>query len=398
MAVGTQRGTAPLLDKEQLSRYSRQIILEEMGVAGQRRLLDSKVLVVGAGGLGSPVSLYLAAAGVGTLGIVDGDKVDLSNLHRQIVHYTHDIGRPKTQSARRTLEDINPDVTIIPFQTTLTSENAMEIIGQFDVVVNGSDNFPTRYLVNDACVLLGKPLVDASILKWEGQATVFLPGRGCYRCLFPTPPPPGAVPSCAEGGVVGALAGYMGTLQAIETVKILLGVGDTLANRLLIYDALETEVRTLRWKRNPDCPVCGDHPTITELIDYEAFCGLPGRSHAPADPQAGAPSNVLPEVDPEEAQRLIAGGGQLIDVREPWEWAMAHIPGATLIPMAEVRQRISEIDPNRPVVVHCAVGARSAKVVEELRQAGYTQVFNMAGGIMEWSNRQLPTESGDGQR
>ncbi|MGH2375066.1 MAG: molybdopterin-synthase adenylyltransferase MoeB [bacterium] len=393
MAVGAQRGAAPLLGKEQLSRYSRQIILEEMGVAGQRRLLDSKVLVVGAGGLGSPVSLYLAAAGVGTLGIVDGDKVDLSNLHRQIMHYTHDIGRPKTQSARRTLEDLNPDVKIIPFQTTLTSENAMEIIAQFDVVVNGSDNFPTRYLVNDACVLLGKPLVDASILKWEGQATVFLPGRGCYRCLFPTPPPPGAVPSCAEGGVVGALAGYMGTLQAIETVKILLGVGDSLANRLLIYDALESEIRTLRWKRNPDCPVCGEHPTITQLIDYEAFCGLPGRSHAPV-----AAADVLPEVDPEEAQRLIAAGGQLIDVREPWEWAMAHIPGATLIPMAEVLQRTSEIDPNRPVVVHCAVGARSAKVVEGLLQAGYTQVYNMAGGIMEWTNRQLPTESGDGQR
>ena len=397
MAVGTQRGAAPLLGKEQLSRYSRQIILEELGVAGQRRLLDSKVLVVGAGGLGSPVALYLVAAGVGTVGIVDGDKVDLSNLHRQIIHYTHDIGRPKTQSARRTLEDINPDVKIIPFQTTLTSENAMDIIGQFDVVVNGSDNFPTRYLVNDACVLLGKPLVDASILKWEGQATVFLPGRGCYRCLFPTPPPPGAVPSCAEGGVVGALAGYMGTLQAIETVKILLGVGDTLANRLLIYDALESEVRTLRWKRNPDCPVCGEHPTITQLIDYEAFCGLPGRTHAVAGPHAGA-TDVLPEVDPEEAQRLIAAGGQLIDVREPWEWAMAHIPGATLIPMAEVPQRTSEIDPNRPVVVHCAVGARSAKVVEGLRQAGYTQVYNMAGGIMEWTNRQLPTESGDGQR
>ncbi|MGQ0550305.1 MAG: molybdopterin-synthase adenylyltransferase MoeB [Armatimonadota bacterium] len=394
MAVGTQRGAAPLLGKEQLTRYSRQIILEEMGVAGQRRLLDSKVLVVGAGGLGSPVSLYLAAAGVGTIGIVDGDKVDLSNLHRQIIHFTHDIGRPKTQSARRTLEDINPDVKVVPFQTTLTSENAMEIIAQFDVVVNGSDNFPTRYLVNDACVLLDKPLVDASILKWEGQATVFLPGRGCYRCLFPTPPPPGVVPSCAEGGIVGALAGYMGTTQAIETVKILLGVGDVLANRLLLYDALQGEVRTLRWKRNPECPVCGDHPTITQLIDYEEFCGLPGRAHAPAS----APADILPEVDPDEAQRLIASGAQLIDVREPWEWAMAHIPGATLIPMAEVPQRTSEIDPNRPVVVHCAVGARSAKVVETLLQAGYRQVYNMAGGITEWTNRQLPTESGDGQR
>jgi molybdopterin/thiamine biosynthesis adenylyltransferase/rhodanese-related sulfurtransferase len=393
MAVDTRRATAPLLGKDQLTRYSRQIILEEMGVAGQRRLLESKVLVVGAGGLGSPVSLYLAAAGVGTLGIVDGDSVDLSNLHRQILHYTHDIGRPKTQSARRTLEDINPDVKVVPYQTTLTSENALEIVGQFDVVVNGSDNFPTRYLINDACVLLKKPLVDASILKWEGQATVFLPGRGCYRCLFPTPPPPGVVPSCAEGGIVGAVAGYMGTLQAIETVKILLGVGETLANRLFLYDALQGEIRTLRWQRNSNCPVCGDHPTITDLIDYEAFCGLPGRVHAPV-----ASADVLPEVDPDEAHRLIASGAQLIDVREPWEWAMAHIPGATLIPMAEVRQRTSEIDPNRPVVVHCGVGARSAKIVEALMQAGYRQVYNMAGGIVEWTNRQLPTESGDGRR
>ncbi len=398
MAVGTRRESGPLLGKEQLTRYSRQIILEELGVAGQRRLLDSKVLVVGAGGLGSPAALYLAAAGVGTVGIVDGDKVDLSNLHRQILHYTHDIGRPKTQSAQRTLEDINPDVTVVPFQTTLTSENALEIMARFDVVANGSDNFPTRYLINDACVLLRKPLVDASILKWEGQATVFLPGRGCYRCLFPTPPPPGTVPSCAEGGIVGAVAGYMGTLQAIETVKILLGVGETLANRLLLFDALQGEVRMLRWSRNPDCPVCGERPTITQLIDYEEFCGLPGRTHAPADPQAGAPADVLPEVDPDEAQRLIASGAQLIDVREPWEWAMTHIPGATLIPMAEVPQRTTEIDPNRPVVVHCAVGARSAKVAEALLVAGYRQVYNLAGGIVEWTNRQLPTESGDGQR
>jgi len=272
MAVGTHRGTAPLLSKEQLSRYSRQIILEELGVAGQRRLMDSKVLVVGAGGLGSPSSLYLAAAGIGTLGIVDGDQVDLSNLHRQILHFTHDIGRPKTQSARRTLEDVNPDVTVVPYQTTLTSENALEIIGQYDLVINGSDNFPTRYLVNDACVLLGKPLIDASILKWEGQATVFLPGRGCYRCLFPTPPPPGSVPSCAEGGIVGAVAGFMGTLQAVEAVKVLLGVGESLANRLLLFDALQGEVRALRWSRNPACPVCGDAPTITEYVDYVEFC------------------------------------------------------------------------------------------------------------------------------
>lgn len=397
MAVQTQRGSAPLLSKEQLTRYSRQVILEELGVDGQRRLLDSKVLIIGAGGLGSPVSLYLAAAGIGTLGIVDGDRVDLSNLHRQIIHFTHDIGRPKTQSARRTLEDVNPDIKVVPYQTTLTSENAFDIISPYDVVVNGSDNFPTRYLVNDACVMLGKPLVDASILKWEGQATVFLPGRGCYRCLFPTPPPPGSVPSCAEGGIVGAVAGYMGTLQVVETVKILLGVGETLANRLLLVDMLAGEVRTLKWNRNPACPVCGDQPTITALIDYEEFCGLPGRSHAAAAIPSVAPGGA-PEVDADEARRLFENGAQLIDVREPWEWATSHIPGATLIPMGEVPSRLSEIDPNRPVVVHCAVGARSAKIVEALRQAGYAQALNLAGGIVEWTNRQFPTESGAGRR
>ncbi len=397
MAVQMQRGSAPLLSKEQLTRYSRQVILEELGVDGQRRLLDSKVLVIGAGGLGSPVSLYLAAAGIGTLGIVDGDRVDLSNLHRQIIHFTHDIGRPKTQSARRTLEDVNPDIKVVPYQTTLTSENAFDIISPYDVVVNGSDNFPTRYLVNDACVMLDKPLVDASILKWEGQATVFLPGRGCYRCLFPTPPPPGSVPSCAEGGIVGAVAGYMGTLQAVETVKILLGVGETLANRLLLVDMLAGEVRTLKWNRNPACPVCGDQPTITALIDYEEFCGLPGRSHAAAAIPSVVPGGA-PEVDADEARRLFENGAQLIDVREPWEWAISHIPGATLIPMGEVPSRLSEIDPNRPVVVHCAVGARSAKIVEALRQAGYAQALNLAGGIVEWTNRQFPTEGGTGRR
>jgi adenylyltransferase/sulfurtransferase len=393
MAVGTQRAAAPLLSKEQLSRYSRQIILEEMGVLGQRRLLDSKVLVIGAGGLGSPVSLYLAAAGVGTMGIVDGDRVDLSNLHRQILHQTQDIGRPKTETAQRTLGAINPDVKVIPYQTVLTSDNAMDIIAEYDLVVNGSDNFPTRYLVNDACVLLRKPLIDASILKWEGQATVFLPGQGCYRCLFPTPPPPGTVPSCAEGGIVGAVAGFMGALQATEAVKILLGGGETLANRLLLFDALQGEVRTLKWSRDAACPVCGDHPTITHLIDYEQFCGLPGRGHVPTDLEDTAPA-----LDAEEARRLIEEGAQLIDVREPWEWAMSHIPGATLIPVGQVAQRTSEIDPNRVVVVQCASGQRSAKVTLLLRQAGYGKAYNLAGGIVEWSNRQYPVESGDGRR
>jgi len=382
----------PLLAKDQIERYSRQTILEEIGVAGQRKLLDSKVLIVGAGGLGSPSAIYLAAAGIGTLGIVDGDRVDLSNLHRQVMHFTHDIGRPKTQSARRTLEDINPDVTVMPHQTVLTSENAMEIIADYDLVINGSDNFPTRYLVNDASVMLRKPLVDASILKWEGQATVFLPGRGCYRCLFPTPPPPGTVPSCAEGGIIGALAGLMGTLQAVEAIKILVGKGETLANRLFIYDALIGEIRTLRWNRNPDCPVCGDHPTVTELIDYEAFCGVPGRepSHAPAATVAGTP-----ELSVAEAKAMLdRGEAQLVDVREVWEWVTARIPGAALIPMGEIAQRISEIPKDRTVIIHCATGQRSATVTDALRDAGYARTFNLTGGIVAWMNEQLPVEAG----
>jgi len=247
--------------------------------------------------------------------------------------------------------------------------------------------------VNDACVLLGRPLIDASILKWEGQATVFLPGHGCYRCLFPTPPPPGSVPSCAEGGIVGAVAGFMGSLQATEAVKILLGAGETLANRLLLFDALEGDVRTLRWSRNPSCPACGDHPTITHLIDYEQFCGLLGRGHTPADVEDTAPA-----LDADDARRVIAEGAQLIDVREPWEWAVSHIPGATLIPVDQVAQRTSEIDPNRVVVVQCASGQRSAKITLFLRQAGYTKAYNLAGGIVEWANRQYPVENGDGRR
>ena len=391
MSTEVKNRAKPLLSRAQMERYSRQIILEEIGLAGQRRLLESRVLVVGAGGLGSPSALYLAAAGVGTIGIVDGDRVELNNLHRQIVHTTAGVGSPKTESAARTLQNLNSDITVIPFQTTLTSENALEISREFDVVVNGSDNFPTRYLVNDACVFLKKPLVDASILKWEGQATTFLPGQGCYRCLFPTPPPPGVVPSCAEGGILGALAGFMGTLQATEAVKILLGRGTTLANRLFIFDALENDFRTVRWQRNPDCPVCGDRPAITALIDYEAFCGLPGR-HA----VAATDGEAIPEVDPEEAYRLVTDGAQLIDVREPWEWAQARIPGATLIPKAEIPQRLTEIDPRRPVLVHCAVGSRSADVVGLLRGAGYEQAFNVRGGIIEWMNQRLPVELGDG--
>ena len=396
MAMTARRG--PLLTEEQMQRYARQIILDEVGVAGQRRLMDSKVLVIGAGGLGSPVLLYLAAAGVGTLGVVDGDRVDLTNLQRQILHYTHDVGRPKTQSARRTLEDLNPEITVIPHQTVLSSENALEIIRDYDLVINGSDNFPTRYLVNDACVFLGKPLIDASILKWEGQATAFLPGRGCYRCLFPTPPPPGTVPSCAEGGIIGAVAGFMGTLQSLEAVKVLLGRDDTLTNRLLIFDALSTEVRTLRWNRNPSCPVCGDRPTITELIDYEAFCGVPGTNdHAAAAAEPVAIAEAPRDISPEAAKAMVdRGEADLVDVRERWEWMTARIPGATLIPMSEIDRRIGEIASDRPVILYCAVGQRSAAVADALRERGHARAFNIAGGIVAWMNGQYPVEAGQG--
>ncbi len=377
----------PQLSGTQMERYSRQMILEEVGIEGQDRLLRSKVLIIGAGGLGSPVALYLAAAGVGTLGIVDGDQVDLTNLHRQILHSTAALGKPKTESARRTLEDLNPDVTVIPYQTVLTSANALEILEPYDVVVNGSDNFPTRYLVNDACVLLGKPLVDASILKWEGQATTFLPGQGCYRCLFPTPPPPGAVPSCAEGGILGALCGYFGARQAVEVLKILLGVGETLAHKLLIFDALEGETRVVRWSRNPECPVCGDHPTIRALIDYEQFCGMP------AHDRGAVAAPPIPQVEPVEAQEMLDRGGvQLIDVREPWEHEEAHIPGCRLIPMGEVPARLAEIDRETPAIVYCRSGGRSGKIVTMLREAGYEKALNLKGGILAWANAQLPTE------
>ena len=390
-------GAGPLLDRSQLERYSRHIRLDEIGVVGQRKLLDSKVLLVGAGALGSGAAIYLAAAGVGTIGIIDPDRVDLSNLHRQVLHFTHDVGRPKVQSARRHLEDINPDVHVLTFQTRLSSENAMEIIGQFDLVVNGSDNFPTRYLVNDACVLLHKPLVDASILKWEGQATVFLPGRGCYRCLFPAPPPPGSVPSCAEGGILGALAGHMSTLEAIEAVKVLLGQGDPLSGRLILFDALAGEYQQLRWRRNPECPVCGDHPTIHALIDYEGFCGLP-----PAEPadEVAAPAQpgVVSDLSPQAAFARLQQGVQLIDVREPYEFAQVRIPGSELAPMGTLMTRAREVlDPQQETIFVCRVGDRSGVLVDALRQAGFQKVYNLAGGLAGWMNEQLPVEQAGGR-
>jgi len=389
MTTGTAqaRSSPPVLNATQMERYARQLILEEVGIGGQVRLLRSKVLAIGAGGLGSPVALYLAAAGVGTIGIVDGDRVDLSNLHRQILHTTASVGADKTISAQRTLAAVNPEVMVKPYQTVLTSANAYDIIKDYDVVVNGSDNFPTRYLVNDACVLLGKSLVDASILKWEAQATTFLPGRGCYRCLFPTPPPPGAVPSCAEGGILGALCGFAGARQALEVLKILLGVGETLANKLVIFDALEGETRVVRWHRNPECPVCGDHPTIHELIDYEQFCGMP------AHDRAAAVAGPIPEISPEEARAMLArGDAQLIDVREPWEYQNEHIPGCLLIPMGDVAVRLREIESETPAIVYCRSGVRSGRIVTMLRSTGYGKAVNLKGGILAWVNARLPTE------
>ncbi len=395
MAGGAVPATAPLLDREQLERYSRHVRLDEIGVLGQRKLLDSKVLIIGAGALGSGAAIYLAAAGVGTIGIVDPDRVDLSNLHRQVLHFTHDVGRPKVQSARRHLEDINPRLQVRTFETRLSSDNALEIIGQFDVVVNGSDNFPTRYLVNDACVLLGKPLVDASILKWDGQATVFLPGKGCYRCLFPSPPPPGSVPSCAEGGVLGALAGHMSTLEAIETVKILLGQGDPLSGRLILFDALAGEYQQLRWRRNPECPVCGDNPTVRELIDYEGFCGVPGahEEEAEAEPEA-----VQRDLTPRRAWELLQSGVTMIDVREPFEFQQAHIPGSELVPLGSLLAKAKQVlDPKRETVIVCRIGERSAVAVEALRRAGFEKTYNLSGGLVAWINEQLPVEQAGGR-
>lgn len=425
-------GAAPLLSAAQLVRYDRQIRLDEVGVEGQRKLLDARVLLVGAGGLGSPAAIYLAAAGVGTLGLVDGDRVDRSNLHRQPLHFDEDVGRPKTESAREHLERLNPDVRVIEHREVLTSENALQILRNYDVVVNGCDNFPTRYLVNDACVLLGKPLVDASILKFEGQCTVYLPGQGCYRCLFPSPPPPGSVPSCAEAGIIGALAGHMGTLQALEAIKVILGIGESLAGRMVVFDALEGRYRQLRFRRNPDCPVCGDRPTITQLIDYEAFCGVPqpkatveplaapngqaapnGHGKAPR-PQPrpapeGAPAVVLPDeppevvavrragwsLEPEAAQAKLADPQVLwLDVRGPDEHRLIRIPGATLIPLDQLPAKLAALDPQRETVVICRTGHRSALATRFLRARGFTQVYNLEGGLVQWVNYGFPTERG----
>jgi len=367
----------PELSHEEILRYSRHLILPDVGVEGQRKLKAARVLLVGAGGLGSPAALYLAAAGVGTLGIVDFDVVDRTNLQRQILHGTSQLGRPKLESARERLHDINPHVRVETFETRLTSERALDIIRDFDVVADGTDNFPTRYLVNDACVLLGKPNVYGSIFRFEGQASVFYAKEGpCYRCLYPEPPPPGLVPSCAEGGVLGVLPGIIGSIQALETLKLLLGAGDTLIGRLLLFDALQLRFRELRLEKDPACPVCGAHPTVTSLIDYEAFCGIGAE---PAYDGAEITAPVLREEWARNPALLV------VDVRERHEAEIACIPGARLIPLSELPERLHELDGHAELVTHCHHGLRSLKALEILKAAGFSKVRSLKGGIDAWS-------------
>jgi len=376
----------PELSNDEIARYSRHLILPEVGLEGQRKLKAARVLMIGTGGLGSPLGLYLAAAGVGTLGLVDFDVVDSSNLQRQIIHGTKDIGRPKIDSARDRLKDINPHTKIEAFETRLTSENALEMFKAFDVIVDGTDNFPTRYLVNDAAVLTGKPNVYGSIFRFEGQASVFWAEKGaCYRCLYPEPPPPGLVPSCAEGGVLGVLPGIVGTIQANEVIKVILGAEGILLNRLLLFDAWKMTFRQVKLRKDPDCPLCGEHPTIKELIDYEQFCGL----KEPAETKA-----ELDEITPVELKSLIDSGAdfQLIDVREPFEYEIARIPTATLIPLGEVVNRICEIEKGKTTIVQCKGGVRSAKAIGYLKDAGFEgRLMNLKGGIRAWSENVDPS-------
>jgi adenylyltransferase/sulfurtransferase len=376
----------PSLSNEEIARYGRHLSLPEVGVEGQRRLKAASVLMIGTGGLGAPTGMYLAAAGIGRMGIVDFDVVEASNLQRQIIHGTADIGRPKIESARDRLNDINPNVEIETYETRLTSDNALELIAKYDIVVDGTDNFPTRYLVNDACVISGKPNVYGSIFRFEGQASVFWAEKGaCYRCLYPEPPPPGLVPSCAEGGVLGVLPGIVGAIQANETIKIILGAEDILVNRLLLFDAWQMKFRELKLRKDPSCPVCGENPTVTKLIDYEEFCGLR------AQPEGS--SAELEEITATELKRRVDDGRdtQIIDVREPFEFEIARIPGTKLIPLGQVADRMSEIDPARETVVHCKAGVRSAKAIAALKQAGFQgRLINLKGGITAWSDEVDP--------
>jgi len=380
----------PELTNDDLGRYSRHLILPEVGMEGQRRLKAAKVLCVGTGGLGSPLALYLAAAGIGTLGLVDFDTVDASNLQRQIIHSTKDIGRKKIDSAQEKLNALNPALNVVKHDTMLTSANALEIFAQYDIIADGTDNFQTRYLVNDACVLLNKPNAYGSIFRFEGQASVFATEEGpCYRCLYPEPPPPGLVPSCAEGGVLGILPGLVGVIQATEVIKLILGKGEPLIGRLLLVDALSMRFRELKLRKNPDCPVCGVNPTVTQLIDYNQFCGI-----APDEGKASV-VNGIPQVSVKELKTRLdaqqAGNDEflLLDVREPYEFQIAQLTGTyggKFIPQNEVPNRLSELDPAQEILVHCRSGARSQRIAELLKANGFQKVANVAGGILAWSD------------
>jgi adenylyltransferase/sulfurtransferase len=374
------------LSKEEVMRYSRHLIMPEVGMEGQLKIKQAKVLCIGTGGLGAPLGLYLAAAGVGRIGLVDFDVVDTTNLQRQVLFGTSDVGRPKTEAAAERLRNLNPDIRIDTFETQLTSANALELFKDYDIIVDGTDNFPTRYLVNDACVITGKPNVYGSIFRFEGQITVFgYPGGPCYRCLYPEPPPPGLVPSCAEGGVLGVLPGIVGTIQAAETLKLIIGKGEPLIGRLLLFDALAMKFRELKLRKNPECPVCGEHPTLTKLIDYAEFCGVRGEE---------GPTTVtnVPEITPKELKTRLDRGDDIyiLDVREPHEYQICNINGH-LIPLGELSKRVHELDSSREIVAHCKSGKRSAEAVEFLRGAGFRKISSLKGGILGWSDEVDPT-------
>ncbi|MHB8485112.1 MAG: molybdopterin-synthase adenylyltransferase MoeB [Candidatus Acidiferrales bacterium] len=376
----------PALSKQEVLRYSRHLIMPEVGMDGQLKLKKAKVLMIGSGGLGAPLGLYLAAAGVGRLGIVDFDTVDFTNLQRQVTFGTNDVGRKKLEAARERLSNLNPEIQIDTFETRLTSDNALDILRDYDIVVDGTDNFPTRYLVNDACVLLGKPNVYGSIFRFEGQASIFgYPGGPCYRCLYPEPPPPGLVPSCAEGGVLGVLPGIIGCIQAMETIKLVIGKGDSLVGRLLLFDALGMRFRELKLRKNPECPVCGEHPTVTKLIDYAEFCGIRGE-------EAPAQTASVPEITPKQLKQRLDRGDDLyiLDVRETHEYQICNLNGQ-LIPLGELPKRVSELDSSREIVAHCRSGKRSAEAVEFLTKAGFRKIWNLKGGILAWSDEVDPS-------
>ena len=381
MTIAAEPKPEAVLSNDEILRYSRHLIMPEVGMPGQQKLKAAKVLCIGAGGLGSPLTLYLTAAGVGTLGIVDFDVVDVTNLQRQIIHTTNDVGRKKLDSAAEKLKAINPFLNLRTFETKLTSANALELFRDFDIVADGTDNFPTRYLVNDACVLTGKPNVYGSIFRFEGQASVFATEDGpCYRCLYPEPPPPGLVPSCAEGGVLGILPGLVGLIQATETIKLIIGQGESLAGRLLLVDALGMKFRELKLRKNPDCPVCGKNPTITKLIDYEEFCGVRGQEE-PA-------GNDIPSISVEDLKKKMDAKADIfiLDVREPHEYQICNLSGY-LIPVGDLPKRVSELDSNREIVAHCKMGGRSAKAVNFLRRSGFKNVYNLTGGITAWAEK-----------